>query len=70
MDRPMVPAAYGAVNDLVGHQCQDKTLVRPRLEPPVTGRWEAAGGWVGEHPHKRRGSGHGAGGLRTGNLER
>jgi len=35
MNGPMAPAAYVAEDGFVGHQWEDKSLVRPRLDPPV-----------------------------------
>jgi len=48
MDRPMIPASYVAVNDLVGHQWEEKPLVLPRLVPQcreISG-WGGRKGWV------------------------
>jgi len=35
MDIPMAPAAYVAEYGLLGHQWEEKPLVRPRLDHPV-----------------------------------
>jgi len=58
----MAAAAYVVEDGLVGHQWEEKPLVLSRLNAPVEGmsglgRWEEAGGRVGEHPYRRRGRG-------------
>jgi len=60
LDRPMTPAAYVAEDGVVGHQWEEKPLVLPRLDtpPPQCRGMSGQGGkkgWVGEHPHRRRG---------------
>jgi len=64
MDRTMAPAAYVAEDSLVGHEWEEKPLILPRLNLPVSGnvrvaRQEGVGGWVGEYLHTRRGWGIG-----------
>jgi hypothetical protein len=69
----MAPAAYVAEDSLVGQ------VINGRRGPwscacPSAGECQdgkAGGvGWVGEHPHRSRGSGDGIGGFWRGNQEK